>query len=63
MYQPDLPEVIPNWIDGCEVESSAGETFGKLSPATGKELCRVVRSRSADVAQGIEAAMKAFPAW
>jgi aldehyde dehydrogenase (NAD+) len=63
MNQPDFPEVIPNWIDGREVETSAGETFGKLSPATGKEICRVARSRSADVYGAIEAAANAFPSW
>jgi acyl-CoA reductase-like NAD-dependent aldehyde dehydrogenase len=63
MNQPDFPEILPNWIDGREVETSAGETFEKLSPATGKEICRVARSHSADVSGAIEAAMKAFPAW
>ena len=63
MNQPDFPEIIPNWIDGREVETSADETFGKFSPATGKEMCRVARSHSADVSGAIEVAMKAFPAW
>jgi alpha-ketoglutaric semialdehyde dehydrogenase len=63
MNQPDLPEVIPNWIDGHEVATSAGETFGKRSPATGQEICRVARSRSADVSGAIEAAANAFPSW
>ena len=63
MNQPDLPEVIPNWIDGREVATSAGETFGKRSPATGQEICRVARSRSADVSGAIEAAANAFPSW
>ena len=63
MNQPDLPEVIPNWIDGREVETSAGETFVKRSPATGQEICRVARSRSADVSGAIEAAANAFPSW
>ena len=63
MNQPDLPEVIPNWIDGREVATSAGKTFGKRSPATGQEICRVARSRSADVSGAIEAAANAFPSW
>ena len=63
MNQPAIPEIIPNWIDGRAVETAAGETFGKLSPATGNEICRVARSRSAETACAIEAALKAFPAW
>jgi len=63
MNQPDIPKTIPNWIDGRESETSAGETFAKFSPATGKEICRVARSRSEDVARAIDSAANAFPAW
>ena len=63
MNQPDIPETIPNWIDGRESEPSTGETFAKFSPATGREMCRVARSRSADVSSAIDAAADAFPAW
>ena len=63
MNQPDIPETIPNWIDGRESETSAGETFAKHSPVTGKEICRVARSRVADVSRAVEAAAGAFPAW
>jgi hypothetical protein len=29
MNQPDIPQAIPNWIDGRELETAAGETFAK----------------------------------
>jgi aldehyde dehydrogenase (NAD+) len=63
MNQPDIPEIIPNWIDGFESESSTSESFAKISPATGKEIWRVARSRSADVARAVNSAAGAFPAW
>ena len=63
MNQPDLPQIIPNWIDGRESETSTGETVAKHSPVTGKEIYRVARSRVADVLRAIEAAASAFPAW
>ncbi len=63
MDQPDIPRIIPNWIDGREVQTAAEETFAKFSPATGKEICRVARSRSAEVAQAVESAAQAFPGW
>jgi aldehyde dehydrogenase (NAD+) len=63
MNQPDIPAFIPNWIDGRESELSTGETLAKFSPTTGKEMCRVARSRSADVSGAIDAASNAFPGW
>jgi aldehyde dehydrogenase (NAD+) len=63
MKYPDIPPTIPNWIDGRESETSAGETFAKHSPVTGKVMCQVARSRVADVLRAIEAAAGAFPSW
>jgi len=63
MNQPDLPQTIPNWIDGRASGPSKGETLAKFSPATGKEMYRVARSRSTDVSSAIDAAADAFPAW
>jgi len=63
MNPPDIPEIIPNWIDGRESGASTGETFAKLSPVTGREICRVARSRSGDVDRAIDSAAKAFAAW
>ena len=59
----EFPQIIPNWIDGRESETGAGETFAKLSPATGKQICRVARSRAADVTRAIESAANAFTSW
>jgi aldehyde dehydrogenase (NAD+) len=63
MNQPDIPKIIPNWIDGFESEPSTGESFAKTSPAYGKEIWRVACSRSADVARAVDSAVSAFPAW
>jgi aldehyde dehydrogenase (NAD+) len=63
MNQPEIPNILPNWIDGRESKASSGDTFAKFSPATGKEICRVARSRSADVDRAIDSAARAFPTW
>jgi aldehyde dehydrogenase (NAD+) len=63
MNQPDIPQTIPNWIDGRELQPAAGETFAKLSPVTGREICRVARSRSTDIARAIQSAAAVFPIW
>ncbi len=58
-----IPKTILNWIDGEECEAITGDTFGKLSPVSGKELGRVARSRVEDVQKAIQVARKAQPAW
>lgn len=58
-----FPAEIPNWINGKEQPPVSGELFDKLSPASGNVLCRVARSRAADVQQAVEAAKRAQPAW
>ncbi len=63
MNQFEFPHTIPNWIDGCESGSSASETFAKFSPVTGKEICRVARSRTADVGRAVRSAANAFSIW
>ncbi|MGE5258827.1 MAG: aldehyde dehydrogenase family protein [Hyphomicrobiales bacterium] len=63
MSQPDIPKIIPNWIDGLESGTPADETFGKRSPVTGREICRVARSRSGEVNRAIDSAAKSFSAW
>jgi acyl-CoA reductase-like NAD-dependent aldehyde dehydrogenase len=63
MNQPDLPATLPNWIEGQELKAEAADTFVKLSPVTGKEICRVARSRAADVGRAIGSAASAFPGW
>ena len=63
MDQEVIPKTILNWIDGKECEAISGDTFGKLSPVSGKELGRVARSRVEDVQKAIQVARKAQPAW
>ena len=53
MDQEVIPKTILNWIDGEECEAISGDTFGQLSPVSGKELGRVARSR-------VEASKKPF---
>ena len=63
MKQEQIPQTILNWIGGKECEAITKETFVKLSPADGKELYRVARSKGEDVATAIRAAKAAQPAW
>jgi acyl-CoA reductase-like NAD-dependent aldehyde dehydrogenase len=58
-----FPKSVLNWIDGEERQAIAGETFGKVSPVSGKEICRVARSRAEDVQKAVEVARRAQPAW
>jgi aldehyde dehydrogenase (NAD+) len=58
-----IPDVIPNWIDGREVEAIGGETLSKASPVTGHEICRPARSRAADVHRAVASAAAAFEEW
>jgi alpha-ketoglutaric semialdehyde dehydrogenase len=58
-----IPALVTNWIDGQEQSALAGDTFTKLSPATGQPLCTVVRSQAADIAQAVTAARHAQSAW
>ncbi|MBM4425531.1 MAG: aldehyde dehydrogenase [Chloroflexi bacterium] len=54
---------IPNWIGGQERTALSSEWFDKLNPHNGELLSRVARSRLDDVAQAVEAAKCAQPAW
>jgi len=63
MSNNSIPKTVLNWIDGKEYQAISGETFGKLSPVSGKEVCRVVRSRAEDVQEAVEVARRAQPAW
>jgi aldehyde dehydrogenase (NAD+) len=58
-----IPAVIPNLVAGVDRPSADGRTFAKLDPATGKEICRVVRSTAEDVGAAVDAARRAQPAW
>ena len=63
MGQQAIPKTVLNWIDGKESQAISRETFGKVSPASGKEMCRVARSRAKDVQKAVEVARRAQPAW
>jgi alpha-ketoglutaric semialdehyde dehydrogenase len=58
-----IPGVVPNWIAGQERPAEAGETFPKLNPHDGREICRVTRSREGDVRCAVDAAAAAFGRW
>ncbi len=63
MNPPSLPATIPNWINGREVGAASGDTFGKLSPHSGKQLFAAARSNADDVQRAVQAAKQAQPAW
>ncbi len=44
-----IPATIPNQIGHLDLPASGGQTFAKLDPATGREVCRVARSTKADI--------------
>ena len=58
-----VPPEVPNWIDGAWSGARSGDRFEKLSPASGRSLCRVARSRAEDVDDAVAAARRAQPAW
>ncbi len=58
-----IPDVIPNYINGREEPALDGQTVEKRNPSTGEVLCRLVRSRSEDIHAAVEAARAAQPAW
>jgi aldehyde dehydrogenase (NAD+) len=62
---PDLtlPSLVPNFINGQEIAALAGERFEKRSPADGRVLLHVARSRADDVRAAVAAAGCAQPAW
>ncbi len=63
MNPNNLPDTIPNWINGEECAAVSGQTFDKLSPHSGQKLCQVARSNEDDVKIAIQAARKAQAAW
>jgi acyl-CoA reductase-like NAD-dependent aldehyde dehydrogenase len=54
---------LGNFIAGEERGAAGGETFEKLSPATGESLSCVARSDARDVEAAVAAAKDAQPAW
>ena len=60
---PESTRTLGNVIAGEERPAAGGETFEKLSPATGDLISRVARSRVEDVDTAVSAAAAAHPAW
>jgi aldehyde dehydrogenase (NAD+) len=58
-----IPAVIPNLVAGVDAPAVDAGTFAKIDPATGREICRVVRSTAADIERAVAAAKRAQPAW
>jgi acyl-CoA reductase-like NAD-dependent aldehyde dehydrogenase len=58
-----IPAVVPNQIGWQDARATDGRTFAKVDPATGREICQVARSGSADVARAVDAARRAQPEW
>jgi aminomuconate-semialdehyde/2-hydroxymuconate-6-semialdehyde dehydrogenase len=54
---------ISNFIDGALRDSTSGRRFEVFEPAVGKVYARAPQSDAHDVAQAVEAAQAAFPAW
>jgi malonate-semialdehyde dehydrogenase (acetylating)/methylmalonate-semialdehyde dehydrogenase len=54
---------VPNYVNGEWRESSSSEWQDVVNPATGEVLSSVPLSSGAEVAQAVEAAAAAFPAW
>jgi aldehyde dehydrogenase (NAD+) len=63
MILNNIPDSIPNWINGEECVASSRETFDKLSPDSGQKLFEVARSGSQDVQNAIQAARNAQTSW
>ena len=63
MNSYNLPETIPNWINGEETAAISGATFDKLSPHSGEVLCQAARSDGRDVKAAVGEARKAQGAW
>jgi aldehyde dehydrogenase (NAD+) len=59
----NIPDHIHNWIAGEARDSVGSSWVEKLDPTTGRVLCHLARSSSADVALAVEAAAASQPAW
>lgn len=54
---------INHWIENEEVSGGSNETFPKYNPATGQMLTTVTKGTARDVAQALEAGVRAKMAW
>jgi aldehyde dehydrogenase (NAD+) len=58
-----IPAIIPNLVGGLDQQGADGRTFSKVDPATGREICQVVRSSAADVSAAVATAARVQPSW
>jgi len=56
-------KVLPNYVGGTWVESSAGKRLDVVNPATGEKLAAVALSSKQEMDQAITIAAKAFQSW
>ncbi len=54
---------LKNYIDGRWVDSTSGQAFEDLDPATGEVIATATKSTTADVDRAVEAAHRAADAW
>ena len=55
--------VLPNYINGADVESSAAERTSIVDPTTGEVYCLSPKSNAADVDAAMKSAAAAFVSW
>lgn len=58
-----MTDLVKNYIAGKWVESSTGETFPTISPATEETIADVTRSGKAEVDAAVQAAKTAYKEW
>jgi aldehyde dehydrogenase (NAD+) len=58
-----LASTLPHHVGGRNVPSTDGATIEILNPSDGTKLARVASGGADEIAQAVEAAQKAFPAW
>src|SRR4029453_9148055 len=58
-----IPEQVENLIGGKRAPARGGEWLEKPRPSDETLLCRVARSRAADVDEAVAAARDVQPAW
>ena len=54
---------LSHYIDGAHVKGTSGRFADVMNPATGEVQARVPLASTAEVAQAVEIAAKAQPAW
>jgi len=58
-----IPSIVPNWIEGRETLAVSGQSFAKINPADGRQICMVARSDAVDIAVAVAAAKRAQVEW